>query len=110
MPTPRSRTRLVVTNTPKLRTSGPVVALIRPEDIEYTPDPTGAGTVAAMTLRGSTTSVLVEMPGYPAQVRIDVPTAAGQRVTIGEKVALRILRDEAVLDAAMGFPAEEDQQ
>lgn len=81
-------------------------ALIRPEDIAISPTdaadtrPGLAGVVHSSVLRGSLSSVYVDVAELPHPVRVDLSTAQASAFAPGADVSLQLLRSEAVLEPA----------
>ena len=81
-------------------------ALIRPEDIDISPTdsadtrPGLAGVVHSSVLRGSLSSVYVDVAELPHPVRVDLSTAQASAFAPGADVSLQLLRSEAVLEPA----------
>jgi putative spermidine/putrescine transport system ATP-binding protein len=67
--------------------SGPVVALVRPESLVAEADPVGAGRVVTRTFSGASTRLLVALPDG-LEVRVDVGSAASQDLTPGTAVTV----------------------
>jgi putative spermidine/putrescine transport system ATP-binding protein len=67
--------------------SGPVVALVRPEGLLVTADPAGSGRVVTRTFSGATTRLLVDLP-QGVEARIDVGSAASADLTPGTVVTV----------------------
>jgi putative spermidine/putrescine transport system ATP-binding protein len=74
---------------------GAVVALVRPEALVVTPDPTGSGRVVTRTFSGATTRILVALSD-DVEVRVDLPSAASGTLTPGTTVTVAPA-DRAVL-------------
>ena len=81
-------TRLPLMNASSV-SSGPVTVLVRPESVEVTADPTGAGRVVAVSFLGPLARVTVALPGdtlVVAQVSsarlADLPLGTGVRVSL----------------------------
>jgi putative spermidine/putrescine transport system ATP-binding protein len=68
--------------------SGPVVALVRPESLLVEAHPDGAGRVVTRTFSGASTRLLVALPGG-TEVRVDVASAASQDLVPGTAVTVR---------------------
>ncbi|TFV65044.1 UNVERIFIED_ORG: ABC transporter ATP-binding protein [Bacillus sp. AZ43] len=66
---------------------GPVVALVRPEALTVSADPTGSGRVVTRTFSGASTRVLVALP-EGTEVRIDVASATSGDLTPGTAVTV----------------------
>jgi putative spermidine/putrescine transport system ATP-binding protein len=67
--------------------AGPVVALVRPEALLVTADPSGSGRVVTRTFSGATTRLLVALRG-DVEVRVDVVSAAAADLTPGAPVTV----------------------
>jgi putative spermidine/putrescine transport system ATP-binding protein len=67
--------------------AGPMVALVRPEALLVTADPSGSGRVVTRTFSGATTRLLVDLP-EGVEVRIDVGSAASADLTPGTAVTV----------------------
>ncbi|MCW2579779.1 MAG: cysA, partial [Blastococcus sp.] len=67
--------------------SSPVVALVRPEALLVTADPSGAGRVVTRTFSGASTRVLVALADG-VEVRIDVASVASAELTPGTRVTV----------------------
>jgi putative spermidine/putrescine transport system ATP-binding protein len=65
-----------------------VVALVRPEALLVTAEPTGSGRVVTRTFSGASTRVLVALPDG-VEVRVDLPSAASGDLTPGTAVAVQ---------------------
>jgi len=70
-------------------TSGPVDALVRPENLTVTPADDGNGIVASRTFLGSITRVAVLLSG-DTEVAVDVPSTASAAMTPGTAVQVAI--------------------
>jgi putative spermidine/putrescine transport system ATP-binding protein len=68
--------------------SGPVVALVRPESLLIEADPAGAGRVITRTFSGASTRLAVVLPDG-TEVRVDVASAASQALVPGTAVTVR---------------------
>jgi putative spermidine/putrescine transport system ATP-binding protein len=77
--------------------SSPVVALVRPEALLVTADPSGTGRVVTRTFSGASTRVLVALADG-VEVRIDVASVASAELTPGTPVTVTPT-DRAVLVA-----------
>lgn len=81
-------------------------ALIRPEDIAISPSdaantrPGLAGVVHSSVLRGSLSSVYIDVAQLPHPVCVDLSTAQASAFAPGADVSLQLLRSEAVLEPA----------
>ncbi len=81
-------------------------ALIRPEDIAIShahasgTRPGLTGVVHSSVLRGSLSSVYVDVAQLPQPVRVDLSTAQASAFAPGADVSLQLLRSEAVLEPA----------
>jgi putative spermidine/putrescine transport system ATP-binding protein len=82
--------------------SGPVVALVRPEALLVEAEPAGGGRVITRTFSGATTRLAIVLPDG-TEVRVDVASATSQELVPGTAVAVR-LTERPVLVA----PAEPD--
>jgi putative spermidine/putrescine transport system ATP-binding protein len=69
------------------RSPGPVVALVRPESLVVTADPSGAGRVVTRTFSGASTRVLVALADG-VEVRVDVASAVSADLTPGTAVTV----------------------
>ena len=65
--------------------SGPVVALVRPESLQVAADPQGTGLVVTRTFSGASTRVLIALPDG-VEVRVDLASAASGDLTPGTAV------------------------
>lgn len=76
-----------------------VTMLIRPDDIQATPDADGAFHVLDKQLRGIFTSVTLNGPGG-MPVRVDMPSRSANTFDVGSAVTLSPAREDAVIDVA----------
>lgn len=75
------------------------IALVRPEEIQADRDDSSEIKVFDKQLRGLFTSVVVEGPGLNGPLRIDMSSRSAALLEPGMGVALRIMRDDIVVDA-----------
>jgi putative spermidine/putrescine transport system ATP-binding protein len=69
--------------------SGPVIALVRPEALSVQGDPGGAGRVITRTFSGAATRLTVGLPD-DVEVRVDLPSAAATDLGPGTPVRVAI--------------------
>ncbi|WP_257162205.1 hypothetical protein [Corynebacterium cystitidis] len=73
-------------------------ALIRPEQLIMTKDPSALYTVIDHQLRGMFSSVTVQGSLGKGYLRVDLPSREAAEYPVGEKVALRVARTDTVVD------------
>ncbi|UOY01445.1 ABC transporter ATP-binding protein [Blastococcus sp. PRF04-17] len=83
---------------------GPVVALVRPESLVVTADPTGTGRVVTRTFSGASTRVLVAL-GDGVEVRVDVASAVSADLVPGAAVAVVPAERPVLVTATDAGPA-----
>jgi putative spermidine/putrescine transport system ATP-binding protein len=87
--------------------TGPIDALLRPEDVAIDVDPDGTGFITHKSFFGATTRLVVQVGEIP--VRVDVRSDVGADLALGEHVRPRIIARD-VLIAARGpleIPSDE---
>ncbi|AXR73972.1 ABC transporter ATP-binding protein [Auritidibacter sp. NML130574] len=94
-------TNLKIVNREAAKSIGDVAtALLRPEQLVMSQEANGRYTVMDRQLRGMFTSVIIEGPSGQGNLRVDMPSRDSDQFNIGDTVALRITREDTVVDTA----------
>jgi len=75
--------------------SGPIDALLRPEDVAIEVDPQGSGFITHKSFFGATTRLVVQIGEIP--VRVDVRSDVGADLALGEHVRPRIIARDVLV-------------